>query len=211
MCTYYDDCAITSVFFLFCKSENLERQSYNKVYIFLLHFFELLSVYFFVFFLGCFRFASVRRRLTLAFDHNLALRYRSMRWGIISSVADQSGSCLIKFMWPDDIIPTFKFPTPSVQRCRKMAAARMRSKCLKGIYMKIWSCGNDTCGILFSCVSVSACTCSCYRASVYECVSLTLLALPSPHVKKSLHLYIREQCWRLTSPLIPFKPNKTYL
>lgn len=41
-CTYYDDCAITSVF-LFCKSENLERQSCNKVYIFLLHFLEYFS------------------------------------------------------------------------------------------------------------------------------------------------------------------------
>lgn len=36
-CTYYDDCAITSVF-LFWKSENLEEQICNKVYIFLLHF-----------------------------------------------------------------------------------------------------------------------------------------------------------------------------
>ena len=36
-CTYYDDCAITSVFF-FWKSENLEKQICNKVYIFLLHF-----------------------------------------------------------------------------------------------------------------------------------------------------------------------------
>lgn len=35
-CTYYDDCAITSVF-LFCKSESLEGQRRNKVYIFLPH------------------------------------------------------------------------------------------------------------------------------------------------------------------------------
>lgn len=75
-CTFYDDCAITSVF-LFWKSENLEEQICNKVYIFLLHFVQVSALCTSTEWFGFGSYHYLLERVNfMHLSHNLSLLYK---------------------------------------------------------------------------------------------------------------------------------------